>query len=67
MKPNNATLDYKLYNLSEAQETFGISQSMLKKLILNKEITCVKIGVKNHLKHCDLITYIDSRTVKAVS
>ncbi len=54
---------HKVLNLKDIQEEFGISISMLKKLIINKEINVVKIGAKNHIKVCDLLAYIDERTV----
>ncbi len=55
--------NYKLLNLADVEVEFGISVSMLKKLIINKEISVVKVGVKNHLKISDIISYIDGRTV----
>ncbi len=55
--------DYKLLSLNDVEEQFGIGVPMLKKLIMNKEITVVKVGVKNFIKYADVIEYIDSRTV----
>ncbi len=57
------TNDYKLLSLNDVEQQFGIGVSMLKKLIINKEITVVKVGAKNHIKHSDVISYIDERTV----
>ena len=55
--------EYKVMNLMEVEQEFGIGVSMLKKLILNKEISCVKIGAKNHIRIVDVMAYIEDRTV----
>jgi len=55
--------NYKLLSLNDVEQQFGIGVSMLKKLIINKEITVVKVGAKNFVKHIDVISYIDERTV----
>lgn len=57
--------DYRLLNLNEVDEIFGIGVSMLKKLISEKQITVVKVGAKNHIKYSDIVAYIDSRTIEA--
>ena len=57
--------DYKLLNLCEVEQEFGIGISMLKKLIMNREIAVVKVGAKNHIKFSDVVSYIDSRTIGA--
>ena len=55
----------KMYSLRGCNERYGITISMLKKLIVNKEITVVKIGTKNFIKEEDIEDYITKRTVKA--
>ena len=55
--------NYKLLSLNDVEEQFGIGVSMLKKLIINKEVTVVKVGVKNFIKYMDVVSYIDERTV----
>lgn len=52
-----------LYSLKEIEERYGIKVSMLKKLISNKEITVVKVGVKNFIRETDIEEYILSHTV----
>lgn len=54
----------KLYSLKEIQDTYGIKVSMLKKLISNREITVVKIGVKNFIRAEDVEDYISTHTVR---
>ena len=55
----------KLYSIKETYETFGITEPMMRKLILNKEIEYVKVGTKNFIKESTILDYINSRTVKA--
>ena len=55
--------NHKVLSLNDVEVEFGISVSMLKKLIINKEINVVKVGVKNFIKYVDVVGYIDSRTV----
>lgn len=55
----------KLYSIKDTYETFGITESMMRKLILNKQIEYVKVGAKNFIKESTILAYINSRTVKA--
>jgi len=55
--------NYKLLSFNDVEEQFGIGVSMLKKLLINKEITVVKVGAKNFMKYVDVMSYIDERTV----
>ncbi len=55
--------EYKLLSFNDVEEQFGIGVSMLKKLLINKEITVVKVGAKNFMKYVDVMSYIDERTV----
>lgn len=55
-----------LFNLKEINDFGIIKIDMLKKLILNKQIEFIKIGKKNHIARCELIRYLESRTVKAI-
>ena len=55
--------NYKLLSFNDVEEQFGIGVSMLKKLLINKEITVVKVGAKNFMKYVDVMGYIDERTV----
>ncbi len=52
----------KLYSLKGINETYGITISMLKKLISTNQITVVKIGNKNFIKESDLEDYIERNT-----
>ena len=57
----------KMYSLKQIHEKYGITVSMLKKLIQNKQITVVKIGAKNFIKEIDIEAYIDGNTRVAVN
>ena len=59
MEANN-----KLRSIKEQSERSGISESMLKKLILNREIQRVKIGYKNFISDNVIDSYIDNNTIK---
>ncbi len=52
----------KLYSLKGINETYGITISMLKKLISTDKITVVKIGNKNFIKESDIEDYIERNT-----
>ena len=52
-----------MHSIKGIHENYGISISMLKKLITNKTITVVKIGTKNFIKEEDIENYIDMNTV----
>ena len=55
----------KMYSLRGVHEKYGITVSMLKKLIANKEITRVKIGAKNFIREDDIEAYIEKNTFRA--
>ena len=55
----------KMYSLRGVNEKYGITISMLKKLIANKMITVVKIGAKNFIKEQDIEDYIETNTRRA--
>ena len=55
----------KMYSLKGVNEKYGITVSMLKKLIANGKITVVKIGAKNFIKEQDIEKYIDDNTREA--
>ena len=54
-----------MYSLRGVNEKYGITISMLKKLIANKMITVVKIGAKNFIKEQDIEDYIETNTRRA--
>ena len=54
----------KLNSLKDTSSKYGISLSMLKKLVFNKDIDVVKIGTKNFIKEADIEAYIENRTVR---
>ena len=55
----------KLNNIKETSCKYGISEAMLKKLILNKQITRVKVGNKNYISDEVMLTYIEKNTISA--
>ena len=55
----------KMYSLRGINDRYGITISMLKKLIANKQISVTKIGAKNFIKEEDIERYIEDRTIKA--
>ena len=52
----------KLYSLKGINANYGITISMLKKLIVQGNLTVVKIGTKNFIKESDIEDYIDKNT-----
>lgn len=56
-------INNRLYSIKDTYETFGISEPMMRKLILNKQIEYVKIGTKNFIKESTILDYINSRTI----
>jgi predicted site-specific integrase-resolvase len=57
----------KLYPLKGVHEEYGISISMLKKLIIQGKLTVVKVGAKNFIKEQDIEDYIDRNTKEATN
>ncbi len=55
----------KLYSLKGINEEYGITISMLKKLIATHKLTVVKIGNKNFIKESDIEDYIHKNTKEA--
>ena len=55
----------KLYSLKEVSETYGIGLSMLQKMVLNKQITRVKVGNKNFISKDVIEKYITDNTIEA--
>ena len=56
-----------IFNLKDI-DNFGIIKiDMMKKLVLKKQIEFIKIGRKVHIARSELIRYLESRTVRAVS
>lgn len=56
-----------IFNLKDI-DNFGIIKiDMMKKLVLKKQIEIIKIGRKVHIARSELIRYLESRTVRAVS
>ena len=56
----------KMYSLKGVHDKYGITVSMLKKLIANGKITRVKIGAKNFIREDDIEAYIEKNTYRAV-
>jgi hypothetical protein len=56
-----------LFNLKEIEAHGIIKIDMLKKLVLKKQIEFIKIGRKVHIARSELIRYLESRTVRAIS
>ena len=57
----------KMYSLKGINERYGITISMLKKLISNGKLTVVKIGNKNFVKESDIENYINVNTTEATN
>lgn len=56
-----------IFNLKDI-DSFGIIKiDMMKKLVFKKQIEFIKIGRKVHIARSELIRYLESRTVRAVS
>jgi len=55
----------KLYSLKDVHDKYGISVGMLKKLILNNQITRVKVGAKNFISEDVIEKYITGNTIEA--
>ena len=49
----------KMYTLKQVHETYGISVSMLKKLIRNGELVAVKVGAKNFVEEAEIDGFIE--------
>ena len=49
----------KMYTLKQVHETYGISVSMLKKLIRNGELVAVKVGAKNFVEEVEIDGFIE--------
>ena len=56
----------KLYSLKDISSTYGISVSMLKKLIYSGHIEHIRIGVKYFLTEEMIDTYIEKNRSKNV-
>ena len=57
----------KMHSLKGINDKYGITVSMLKKMIQTGQITVVKVGSKNFIKECDIESYIDSNTKVATN
>ena len=54
----------KMYSISGVHEKYGLTISMIRKLIYTKQWTTTKIGNKNFLKEDMIERYIDRNTVR---
>lgn len=57
----------KLLSLKNIYDKYGISVPMLKKLIINNQITRVKVGAKNFISEEVIEEYIKSNTIDVKS
>lgn len=55
-----------LFSIKEIADLGIIKSDMCKKLIYNREIEIVKLGVKNFITRTELIRYLKSRTVPSI-
>jgi len=56
-----------LFTIKDINDMGLIKSSMLKKLILSREIEVVKIGNKNHISRVELISYLERNTIPLVA
>jgi hypothetical protein len=56
-----------IFNLKQIEEMGIIKIDMAKKLIYKGHIEVVKIGSKLHLSRTELIRYLESNTIPAIS
>ena len=54
----------KLYSLKGANEEYGITVAMLRKMIKNRDLSVTKIGNKNYIKRDDIEAYILDHTTE---
>lgn len=56
-----------LFSIKEISDLGIIKSDLCKKLILNRKIEVIKLGNKNFISRVELIRYIKTRIVSAIS